>query len=160
MSKTLEERIAVLEAREEIKEVIAKYNHGVDKHDEEMFMDIWEENAVWDIGDPWGYCANKQEILDKTKAIWEGLPETHHYAMNEVIEVDINNGTATTVADVDATATNAVGVPLVIAATYWDKLSNRTGKWRLTERKVKIHYMTPALEPWSDKPETRINPKL
>ena len=28
---TLEERITILEAKEEIKEIIANYNHGVDK---------------------------------------------------------------------------------------------------------------------------------
>ncbi|SDI09699.1 SnoaL-like domain-containing protein [Alteribacillus persepolensis] len=157
---TLEQRIAALEAREEIKEVIANYNHGVDKKDEELFLDVWEEDAVWDIGDPWGYCSNKKEILEKTKAIWEGLPETHHHATNHVINVDIEKGTATAVADVEATATNAVGIPLLISATYWDDLSNHTGKWRLKKRKVKIYYMTPVLEPWSNDPKTRINPKM
>ena len=159
-AKTLEERLLELEAREQIKEIIANYNHGVDKLDEELFMDQWEEDAVWDIGDPWGVCNGKQEILEKIRAIWQGLPECHHYGINEVIKVDIQNGTATSVSDVDCTATNYKGVPLVIAATNWDQYSNKTGKWRFTERKIKIHYMTPVLEPWSDKPESRINPKL
>jgi hypothetical protein len=159
-SKSLEERILELEAREEIKIIIANYNHGVDKLDEDLFMDLWEEDAVWDIGDPWGICINKQEILEKIRAIWVGLPETHHYGMNEVITINLNDGTATAVSDVDCTATNANGVPLVIAATNWDKYSNKTGKWRLTERKIKIHYMTPVLEPWSNQPQSRINPKL
>lgn len=159
-AKTLEQRIAELEAREEIKAIIANYNHGVDKLDEKLFMSLWEEDAVWDIGDPWGICVNKQEILEKITAIWEGLPETHHYGMNEVITVDIENGTATSVSDVDCTATNANGVPLVIAATNWDKYTNKSGQWRFAERKIKIHYMTPVLEPWSDQPESRINPGL
>ncbi|MEH7275796.1 nuclear transport factor 2 family protein [Neobacillus vireti] len=160
MSKTLEERILELEAREEIKEVIARYNHGFDKKDEELFMDVWENDAVWDFGDPGDTCSNKQEILEKTRTNWRYFPETHHYSMNTVISLEIDNGNATSVTDVDATATNMVGVPLVISATYRDKLSNRTGKWRFTERKIKIHYMTPVLEPWSNNPETRINPKM
>ena len=157
---SLEKRIAILEAREEIKEVIYNYNHGVDKKDEQLFMSIWEDDAVWDIGDPWGYCGNKQEILEKTKAIWEGLPETHHHAANPVINVNLDHGTATAMTDVEATATNAKGVPLLIKATYWDDLSNQSGKWRFKKRKVKIHYMTPVLEPWSNDPNSRINPKL
>ncbi len=155
---TLEERITILEAKEEIKEIIANYNHGVDKKDESLFLSIWEEDAVWDIGDPWGICVNKNEIKEKVRAIWGGLPESHHWGCNEVIEV--NGDLATAVSDVDCTATNMNGVPLVISASNWDTFSKRSGKWRLAERKIKIHYMTPVLEPWSDRPETRINPKL
>lgn len=155
---TLEERITILEAKEEIKEIIANYNHGVDKKDESLFLSIWEDNAVWDIGDPWGICVNIYEIKEKVRAIWGGLPESHHWGCNEVIEV--NGDFATAVSDVDCTATNMNGVPLVISASNSDKFSKKSGKWRLAERKIKIHYMTPVLEPWSDRPETRINPKL
>lgn len=159
-TKSLEEKILEIEAREEIKELIANYNHGVDKLDEALFMDLWEEEAVWDIGDPWGVCNGKAEIQEKIRAIWGGLPETHHYGVNEVIKVNLKEGTATALSDVDCTATNVNGVPLVIAATNWDQYSNKTGKWRFTQRKIKIHYMTPALEPWSNDESTRINPKL
>ncbi len=157
-TKTVEERLAVLEAREAIKETIANYCHGVDKADEALFMEQWEEGAVWDIGAPWGVCRNKEEIRNMIRAIFQGLPETHHWTTNTTIEV--NGGEATAVSDVWATATNAKGVPLLISATYWDRLSNRTGKWRFVERKVKIFFMTPVLEPWSDRSETRINPKM
>ncbi|SDI09236.1 SnoaL-like domain-containing protein [Alteribacillus persepolensis] len=156
MSKSLETRLLKLEAREEIKEVMANYCHGIDKEDEPLFTDVWEEDAVWELGDPSSAAKNKQEILEKIQMNWKNMFENHHHTLNPVIEIDIGNGTATAVADLKATATNAKGVPLLITATYYDSFSNRTGKWRFTERKLRIHYMTPVLEPWSNKPESRI----
>ncbi|MBZ5752681.1 nuclear transport factor 2 family protein [Metabacillus rhizolycopersici] len=146
MPKTLEERINELEARDQIKEVIANYNHGYDKRDIEIFMDIWEENAIWDLGDPQGSCQNKEEILERLQISWRDIPQTHHYTVNIVISFDRKNGEATSISDVDATAINKEGVPSIVAGTYYDKFSNRTGKWRFIERKVKIHHLTPVSE--------------
>src|SRR5438445_712376 len=51
---TLEERIQVLEDREAIREVIANYCHGVDEHDQALFLSIWTEDAGYLIGEPLG----------------------------------------------------------------------------------------------------------
>ncbi|MDT8860259.1 nuclear transport factor 2 family protein [Alkalihalobacillus sp. MEB130] len=155
MTKTLEDRVSELEARHQITEVIANYNHGIDKRDVELFMDVWEENALWDLGDPEGCCRNKQEILERLKISWRDVPKTHHYTVNIVINPDIKNGVATAISDLDATATNKEGIPLVIAGTYYDTFSNSTGKWRLTERKLRIHSFTPVSELASAKSSTR-----
>ncbi|WP_209123290.1 nuclear transport factor 2 family protein [Alkalihalobacillus sp. BA299] len=160
MAKSLDERILELEAREQIKELMANYNRGIDTLDEELFISIWEENAVWDTNDPLNISKNKLEILERVKLSWRDFPETHHFTTNEVIHVDLKNGVATAVADVDCTLTNSAGVALVSAASYTDKFSNRSGKWLFSERKIKIHYNTPVLEPWSNTPESRFNLKL
>lgn len=156
MTKTIEDRISELEARHQINEVMANYNHGIDKRDIDLFMDVWEENAIWDLGDGEGCCRNKKEILERLKISWRDVPETHHYTVNTVMSIDSKNGEATAMSDVDATATNQEGTPFVIAGTYYDKFSNKTGKWRLTERKVKIHSFTSVSELASDKPSTHI----
>ncbi|MBU8906180.1 nuclear transport factor 2 family protein [Desertibacillus haloalkaliphilus] len=62
------------------------------------------------------------------------MPETHHYTMNTVISIDSKSGEATEVSDLDSTGTNRDGVPLVIAGTYYDKFSNKTGEWRFTKK--------------------------
>ncbi|ARK29964.1 nuclear transport factor 2 family protein [Halalkalibacter krulwichiae] len=157
MSKTLEDRIDELEARHQIYEVIANYNHGVDKKDRELFMDVWEENAIWDLGDPGGCCRNKQEILERLEISWRDVPKTHHYTVNIVVTTDMENGMATAISDLDATAMDKEGTAFVIAGTYYDRFSKSTGKWRLAERKVKIHSFTPVSDLAAAKPSTHTN---
>ncbi|MEW9674078.1 nuclear transport factor 2 family protein [Ammoniphilus sp. 3BR4] len=138
MIKTLEERILELEAREKIKEILANYSHGVDKRDEAVFIDLWEEEAVWDQGN--GQCyINKQEILQGVKGAWERFTNTYHYTMNEVIQVDLKSGTASSIADVDTRVTSSAGNSIIISATYYDKFRMTNGTWRFTERKTMIH---------------------
>lgn len=151
---SIEERLQVLEDREAIREVIANYCRGVDQKDEALFLGLWEDDAKWTIGDPFGNHVGLQQIKAILGAIWEGLPETHHFTTNSVITV--TGQTASAVSDVDCTATDAKGRALLIAATYWDDLRKTSDTWKFTERKVKIHYMTPVVEPWSDDPNSRI----
>jgi hypothetical protein len=146
MPKTLEERINELEARDQIKELIANYNHGYDKRDLELFMDVWEENAIWDWGTPQESYQNKEEILERLQISWRDIPQTHHYTVNIVITIDSKNGEATAISDLDATVIDKAGLPSMIAGSYYDKFSNRTGKWRFIERKIKIHHSTPVSE--------------
>jgi uncharacterized protein (TIGR02246 family) len=153
---TLEERIQTLEDREAIREVIANYCRGVDQHDEALFLSIWTEDAGYLIGNPLGDHHGLAAIKDILHAIWEqAYPETHHFTTNAVIDVD--GDTARCVSDVDCTATDIAGRAVLIAATYYDDLVRQHGEWRIKQRKLTIHYMTPIAQPWSLDPSTKFN---
>ena len=152
---TLEERVQVLEDREAIREVIANYCHGVDQHDQALFLSIWTEDAGYLIGEPLGDHHGLAAIKDILHAIWQAFPETHHFTTNAVIEVD--GDTARSVSNVDCTGTDAAGRAMLIAATYYDDFVRQYGEWRISQRKLTIHYMTPILEPWSLDLATKLN---
>lgn len=152
---TLEARVAALEDRQAVHALLANYNRGIDEKDEELFRSIWNDDARWDIGEPFGAHEGHAQIVDIVRVIWQALPETHHFTTNEVI--DVAGDTATAVCDAHCTATDAKGRAMLVAASYRDRARRIDGTWKLTERNVQIHYLTPVTEPWSDDPASRIN---
>ncbi|MEX2236129.1 MAG: nuclear transport factor 2 family protein [Dehalococcoidia bacterium] len=151
---SLEERVQELEWREAIRRLIADYCHGVDKHDVDRFMNIWQEDAAWEIGGPFGDYYGKAEVRHcLVDLIWPALPETHHWTTNLVLEFD--GSSAKGMCDVDCTATDSEGRPLLIAASYFDDYERRDGDWKIAKRKVELFYQTPVLDPWSNTPESR-----
>ena len=152
---TFDERVAALEDRQAVHELLAHYNRGIDEKDEDLFLSIWSEDARWDIGDPFGSHVGHPQIMDIVRVIWHALPETHHFTTNEVIRVEGDSATAAS--DAHCTATDAKGRAMLIAASYRDRAHRSDGTWQLTERNVRIHYLTPVTEPWGSDPATRIN---
>jgi hypothetical protein len=148
------ERIGAIESDQELHRLVSDYCHGCDRKDEARFMAIWWPDAEWLIGDPWGDFRGEQEIRETINRIWEGLPETHHLTTNLVTNIDGDRATGQS--DVWCTATDAADRPLLIAATYDDDFERRDGEWRIASRRVKIHFFTPVLEPWSSDPGNRI----
>ena len=152
---SLEERIQLIEDREAIRELIAKYCHGVDGRDEDLFMSIWTHDAKYLIGGPFGDHEGTEGIQGILLGLWSTFTEMHHWATNVVIEVDGDQARAWCNADV--TGTDTKGRALMFAASYTDQL-RRVGEgatWKFTERDIDRHYMTPVVEPWSSDPASR-----
>ena len=144
----LAERLDVLEDREAIREVVANYCRGVDQKDEMLFLSIWEDDAKWTIGDPFGNIVGIEQIRETLRGVWGVLPESHHFTTNTTINVT-GRTRASAISDVDCTATDQNGRAILIAATYLDDLRKTDGAWKFVERKVKIHYWTPVDQPWT-----------
>lgn len=143
--KSLEQRIAELEDREAIREVLATYIHGLDKHDEDQYMSIWDGNAELHINEQYGgpvYGA--QNIREQINSIWGMLPQTHHVGGNAVISID--GTTAKSLSDVTAVAYTPDGTPILSYATYKDQLRKAGGKWSITRRDTIISYSAPVVE--------------
>ena len=120
-------RVAELEARIAISELVSDYCHGFDKRDYSRFLAIWWADCVWDIGPPFG------------------ILESHHLTTNLVIQfLDPQN--ATSVCDVDCVGTLTTDPQCqIVGATYEDTLQSRGGHWKILKRKVKIHYFNPVV---------------
>ena len=150
---TIEQRVQQLEDREEIRELIAKYCHGVDGRDEDLFMSIWSEDAKYLIGAQFGDHIGIDAIREILHGLWGAFTEMHHWATNVVIELD--GDTAKARVNADVTGTDTKGRALMFAATYTDELRRIDGRWKFTVRDIDLHYMTPVLEPWSNDSESR-----
>jgi gamma-hexachlorocyclohexane dehydrochlorinase len=146
---TLAARVDALESRDEIHRLVSNYCHGCDKHDIDRFMSIWHEDAVWEIGPPYGGFAGSARIRHAmVDLIWTALPETHHWTTNLV--VDLDGDRAGGLCDVTCDAIDAEGRTLLIAATYTDAYERRDGTWRIARRGCEIFYFTPVVVAGAD----------
>ncbi len=47
-------RVDQLESRASLRDLVTDYCQGFDNHDWDQFISIWHEDAVWEIGPPFG----------------------------------------------------------------------------------------------------------
>ena len=88
MSATdLEQRIAQLEDIEAIKKLKASYCLHVDHANEEGWVSLFTEDAVWD-SDKFGRFDGREAIRGLFRNIPEMLHFAIHYVMNPIIEVN------------------------------------------------------------------------
>ena len=139
----LETRIDRLESQFELHRLVSEYCHGCDKHDIDRFMSIWHDDAVWEIGAPFGTFKGKQEIRRAMEEhIWPAWRETHHWTTNLVVEIDGDR--AHGVCDVNCNGASPEDVALLVSATYTDDFERRDGRWAISRRHVVIHYFSPV----------------
>lgn len=157
MNSDLIERLDRVESHQAIARLAANYCHGVDLHDENLFLSIWHDDALWSIGGPWGDFKGTEEIqLALRELIWAGLPETHHWTTNLV--VDLQGDQASGICNVNCAATDMDGRAIRIAATYRDRYERSGGEWRIGERAIELFYFLPVDRPWGTTMETRFDP--
>jgi gamma-hexachlorocyclohexane dehydrochlorinase len=139
----LTRRIDELESRAALGDLVTDYCQGFDNHDWDRFISIWHEDAVWDIGPPFGVFEGHEGI---SKAVHEVLypvwRETHHLTSNLRLtfrDADHARG----VCDVDCMGATKDDVVQMISATYTDDFERRDGVWKIAKRSVVIHYFNP-----------------
>lgn len=153
---TTDERLARLEDRDEIRELIARYAHGLDLPDREVFMGVWADDAVYKVDKPFGEIVG----LEAIGAAWENFqqlfPYMYHHTMNMVIQGP-NGDTASAVSFAIITGSDCEGTAWTASCTYYDDFARINGKWFFTRRYDKINYMVPWLHPHDGlSEETRI----
>ena len=80
-------RVAELESRIAIRDLVSDYCHGFDKRDYDRFLSIWWEDCVWDIGPPFGRFEGHSGIHTAIHdVLWPAWRETHHLSTNLKIE--------------------------------------------------------------------------
>src|SRR3954447_21872199 len=89
-----ETRLELLEARNDLLDLISRYGQGFDHQDAEMLRSIWREDAVLDL-DFFGRYTGIEEIMGAAAQFWAASPFMHHWMANPLVSVDIEAGTAT-----------------------------------------------------------------
>ena len=138
----LEDRIDRMESRWAMRDLVSNYCHGVDKHDIDLFMSIWHDDAVWRIGPPFGDFYGAPEVRRALEdVIWPAWRETHHWTTNLTLTFD-GPDAAHGVCDVNCNGATPDDVMQVVSATYTDRFERRSGRWAIAERDVVIHYFS------------------
>ncbi|NKB39103.1 MAG: nuclear transport factor 2 family protein [Gammaproteobacteria bacterium] len=142
--EVLLKRVDELESRAKLRDLVSDYCLGFDNHDWDTFISIWHDDAVWEIGPPFGTFTGHEEIKN---AVYEILypfwRETHHLTTNLRIEFS-DSDHASGICNVDCMgASNEGGVVQMVNATYIDEYTRRVGVWKIARRKVDLHYFNP-----------------
>jgi gamma-hexachlorocyclohexane dehydrochlorinase len=137
-------RIDQLESRVAFRDLVTDYCLGFDTHDLDRFMAIWHEDAIWEIGPPFGTFAGHQGIRRAVDEIlYPVWRETHHLTSNlRVTFVDEDH--ARGVCNVDCMGATKDNVVQMINATYTDDFERRGGVWKIAKRAVTMHYFNPV----------------
>ena len=143
MSDTLEQRIDRIESRFAMHDLVSDYCHGFDKRDWDRFQAIWWEDAVWEIGPPFGNFEGHEGIAHVTRDIlWDAWLASSHFTTNLVIEFS-DDDHASGISDVDCIGTTSDGQAQTVSASYHDDFERREGIWKIVRRKVKMYHFNP-----------------
>ncbi|MCY3577479.1 MAG: nuclear transport factor 2 family protein [bacterium] len=144
-SNGLSERVARLEAIEEIRDLIARYGMAVDDRDVNGLAGMFTSDAKFGLAD--GMVANqgRQAVIDFYTERMAAFGATYHYPHSHVIDFDPDRPDHAT-GMVNAHAELALdGRTLVTALRYFDEYRVEGGRWCFVERKVAmIYYMDMA----------------
>ena len=136
-------RIDELESRAALRDLVTDYCLGFDNHDWDRFISIWHQDAVWEIGAPFGtfngHEGIHQAVFDVLYPVWR---ETHHLTSNLRLEFS-NPDHAHGVCNVDCMGATKDDIVQMISATYTDDFERREGAWKIAKRHVVIHYFNP-----------------
>ena len=141
----LQARVDELKSRAALRDLVTDYCQGFDNRNWEQFIGIWHEDAVWEIGEPFGtfngHEGIHQAVYDILYTVWR---ETHHLTSNLKLSFDPNNpDRAHGVCNVDCMGATLDDVVQMISATYTDDFERRDGVWKIAKRNVIIHYFNP-----------------
>jgi uncharacterized protein (TIGR02246 family) len=141
MSQTIsvEERLARVEAKQAIRELMAGYAFGCDNQDGERFMSIWTEDAHWDLGAAFGSADGSDEIRKVLEGIWVESPETRHWITDVTVDFT-GEGTATGDAHTICFIRNAAGDELFCACDYDNEYVERDGEWLISKCVLAVHW--------------------
>lgn len=141
--EALERRLDELESRAALRDLITDYCRGFDTHNWEQFISIWHEDAIWEIGPPFGTFEGHEGIRSAVvDVLYPAWRETHHLTSN--LKVSFNGPDhALGICDVDCMGATTDDIVQMISATYTDNFERRDGVWKIAKRHVVIHYFNP-----------------
>ncbi|MEV0064179.1 nuclear transport factor 2 family protein [Nocardia sp. NPDC050718] len=125
--QSLETKIQWAIDLEEIKMLMAKYCHGIDKKELETFLSIWSADADYLL--PRGEGHGIEGIRRLVEKVWQQVPQCHHHITNPV--VDIAGDAATARADVFYFRLTADGTHQLLSGGYDFAFTRSDGEWKI-----------------------------
>lgn len=89
--------LQTLADRIEIRDVLTRYCHGIDRHDWEMYRSVFTDDAVIDYTSAGAPKLSRDEMVEALRGAFDTMPFTQHHVTN--VEVHLDGDTATVLAD-------------------------------------------------------------
>jgi gamma-hexachlorocyclohexane dehydrochlorinase len=142
---SFESRVARLESRTEIGDLVATYCQGVDRKNLDRFSSLWHDDAEYLIGAGRGDFHGLDEIRrfpDVAAKVWR---ETYHWTTNHVVVFD-GPDRAEGTSDCLAMCTRHSGEVSFVSATYLDRYERRNGCWKFARREVRRWFVSAPVD--------------
>jgi uncharacterized protein (TIGR02246 family) len=120
------------EDREEIRDLVARYCLYIDTGQADRWAALWTEDGEFDLGD--GHVVSGRAALGEHAA---QMPagQTHHLAINLVIDVDKDQATCE-----ESTILTSKGAIIMVARVH-DECRRVDGAWRLAKKSFTVDPM-------------------
>ncbi len=152
MSATLEQRLARLEAIEEIKQLKARYCALCDaKYDPEGLAAMFVPDGVWDGGPAFGRHAGREAIRSFFAGISGDISFAAHLVLNPIIEVqDADNATGKWRLIMPCTVQVADGPEARwLLSEYAEEYARVDGVWLFRSLALTVNFYAPHLAGWA-----------
>lgn len=142
----LENRIARLEAKDDIRELVARYGLVIDDHDLAGIEQLFTENARFSSRDGVMQAEGRQAIVEQFVGRFRVLGISNHFTHDHIIRFEDDNlthasGLVTSHAEVWRN-----GQALLGAMRYHDCYLLDQGAWRFESRELAFLYYLPVTE--------------
>lgn len=138
MAEELGQRLAMIEAREEIRDLVVRYGMAVDDRDMETVGSLFTDDAVFRHGDDSIVNHGRQEIVDFYTDRLRSYGATYHYPHSHLIELtDTSTGTGVVMAHAEL---GIEGRTLITALRYYDQYVHDDDRWLFAERRLAMLY--------------------
>ncbi len=139
---SLEDRVQALEARDEIRELTARYCHAVTRSDAATIVGLFCDDGVFEMGKTVARGRAELEKFYSSATQQPPLP----FIQNHVIELAGDEGTGQCSVEIrmvrDGEAITACGY-------YDDRYRRVNGTWRFAARKFNPFHMVPLSKGWA-----------
>lgn len=140
MADDLEARVARIEARQAIQDLVIRYGMAVDDRDMATVGGLFTEDAVFRHGDDSIVNHGRQEIVDFYSDRLQAFGATYHYPHSHLIELDPADPQLATGVVCAHAELGIDGRTYVTALRYHDGYRVDAGVWRFTERRLAMLY--------------------
>lgn len=140
-TEDLERRVARLEARAEIHELLVRYTLLIDDHDFDALGELFTEDAVF--GSPGGAHTGRDAIVANYRLRGEQYPISLHVVRGLVLDFADDEHARGQVPGFSEQATGdqaSSGHTIVTAFRYDDEYARVDGRWRFAARRVRTLY--------------------
>ena len=136
---TLEERVALLETRQELSDLVARYCHLIDARDFAGAAGLFEPDGSFTVPDE--RSTGRDAVREFLRKQLERYEFTYHYVHSQVLEA-IESDRARAVVDAHAEH-GEDGVCVLAGIRYVDVYRRSESGWRFQERELRIRYFLP-----------------
>ena len=135
---TLEERVAHIEDRQALRELVSRYNFSIDDRDLATVGSLFTEKAFFGSLDGAMGATGRNEICEQFKGRFSVLGATNHFSHDQVITFESPTRARGKVASHAEVWRNERA--MLTALRYDDVYEKEGGVWRFAERKLSFMY--------------------
>jgi ketosteroid isomerase-like protein len=144
MSDDLERRLARLEDREQIRELVARYGYVVDARDIDGIPLLFTPDGRFRSKDGVIDAAGRPEVVKAFHGRYSALTFSLHWTHDVIVELDPQDPDRATGIVGSHAEVCRNGVPMVTALRYDDVYRRHEGRWRFADRLLSFVYYVPV----------------